>query len=192
MSSISSLGSSSYQSPRDLLQQELLKEISSGKISSSDQDALSSALDDIDTSLTSDRASAGTSGADKSSPGDIKSKIDDLITNEVNSGKLTSEQATELQSLFSSAFAGGGAHGAGGPNGAGGPPPGPPPSGAADDSSSTDDTSSTSSTDNITKMLQDFLKSVQDSQSSNASYSSNGDTSTTASSLVAILVDYQA
>jgi len=33
-------------------------------------------------------------------PGDLKSKIDDLMNGDVSSGKLTSDQATELQGVF--------------------------------------------------------------------------------------------
>src|SRR4051812_47776773 len=144
MTSISATGSSGYTSPLQLLQKELQSEVSAGKISSSDQDALASALTDIDSSLQSSRASDQSSGARPSSDA-MKSKIDDLIAGEVSSGKLTSDQAAELQDVFKNAFANGpgGAGGPGGPGGAGGPPPGgPPPSG---DASSSDDTSSSSS-----------------------------------------------
>ena len=110
MTSISAASASTYQSPLQKLQDELQSEVSSGAISSTDQDALSSALTDIDFSIQSSRASDQSSG---SKPGDIKSKIDDLISSEVSSGKLTSDQATELQGVFKAAFANG-------PGGAGG------------------------------------------------------------------------
>jgi hypothetical protein len=97
--------------------------------------------------LQAGRASDQANGT-RPSPGDLKSKIDDLIQSEVSSGKLTSDQATELQGVFKAAFANGpggagGSGGPGGPGGAGGPPPGPPPS---DSSSSTDGTSDRSPT----------------------------------------------
>src|SRR6266404_4502651 len=159
MTSISAISSSNYQSPLQKLQDELQAEINSGTISSSDQDALSSALTDIDSSLQSSRAS-DSAGGTRPSPGDLKSKIDDLIAGEVSSGKLTSDQATELQGVFKAAFANGpgGAGGPGGPGGAGGPPPGgPPPSG---DASSSDDTSSSSSSStSIDDILKQFLQS---------------------------------
>src|SRR4029077_11258746 len=149
MTSISAASASTYQSPLQKLQAELQSEVTSGAISSSDQDALSSALTEIDTSGTSGRATAQTSGT-RPSPGDLKSRIDDLINGEVSSGKLTSDQATELQGVFKAAFANGpgGTDGAGGAHGAHGhqgAPGGPPP---ADDSSSTggSGTSSSSST----------------------------------------------
>ena len=53
MTSISSAGIAphAFTSPRELLQNELLSEVSSGAISADDQDALSAALDDIDSTL---------------------------------------------------------------------------------------------------------------------------------------------
>ncbi len=117
MTSISAASASTYQSPLQKLQAELLSEVQSGSISSSDQDALSSALTDIDSSLQSSRTTDQASGT---KPGDLKSKIDDLINGEVSSGKLTSDQATELQGIFKAAFANG-PGGAGGPGGPGGP-----------------------------------------------------------------------
>src|SRR5712671_3475565 len=145
MTSISAASAQTYQSPLQKLQDELLSEVKSGAIKSSDQDALTSALTDIDSAMQASRTSDQASGT-RPSPADMKSKIDDLIAGEVSSGKLTSDQATELQGVFKAAFANGpgGAGGPGGPGGAGGPPPGgPPPSG---DASSSDDTSSSSST----------------------------------------------
>lgn len=114
MTSISALSTHHHQhtSPLQRLQDELQSEVSSGTISASDQSALSSALSDIDSSLQSD--GTGDQSSD-SGPGGIKSKIDDLIQQEVSSGKLTDQQATELQGIFKSAFS----HG---PGGAGGPP----------------------------------------------------------------------
>src|SRR5258708_1784061 len=132
MTSISAASANTYQSPLQKLQDELQSEVSSGAVSSSDQSALSSALTDIDTALQSSRSS-DQSGGTQSSRGDLHSKIDDLISGEVSSGKLTSDQATELQGLFKQAFA----KGPGGPppGGDGGPPPGgpggPPPGGGA-------------------------------------------------------------
>src|SRR5437870_11889855 len=142
MTSISAAPAQSYQSPLQKLQDELLSEVKSGAISSSDKDALAQALNDIDSSMQSSRASDQASGT-RPSPSDLKSKIDDLINGEVSSGKLTSDQATELQGVFKAAFAhgpggAGGPGGRGGPGGAGGPPPGPPPSDAASSTDSSD------------------------------------------------------
>src|SRR6476469_4455477 len=169
MTSISAAGTNPYQSPLQKLQDELQSEVNSGAVSTSDQDALSSALSDIDTSLQAGRASDQASGT-RPVPGDLKSKIDDLINGEVSSGKLTSDQATELQGIFKAAFAngpggaGGGHGGPGGPGGAGGPPPGPPPSDGA--SSSDDSSSSTTAADDIFKQ---FLQSLQEQLSASSS-----------------------
>ena len=192
MTSISAASGQSYQSPLQKLQDALQSEVNSGAINASDQDALASALSDIDTSIQSSRASDQASGT-RPSPGDLKSKIDDLINGEVSSGKLTSDQATELQGVFKAAFADspGGAEGAGGPGGAhhghrgghGGPPP----------SSSTDSSSSTGSADDI---LQQFLQSLQEqlSAASSTTYSPTGSASasgSSSSSFSALLIDYQ-
>jgi len=137
MTSISATPSS-YQSPLQLLQAELQSEVNSGAVSSSDQGALSSALTDINSSLQSGSPASGAASTTNSSPGDLKSKIDNLIAGEVSSGKLTSQQATELQGVFQNAFANG-PGGAGAPADAGSadattaptaPPAGAPPGGA--------------------------------------------------------------
>ena len=99
MTSISAASTNTYQSPLQKLQDELLSEVNSGAISSSDKDALSSALTDIDSAMQASRASDQASGT-RPSPDQLKSKIDDLIAGEVSSGKLTSDQATERQGVF--------------------------------------------------------------------------------------------
>ena len=78
MTSISAAASSGYLSPLQQLQKELQSEVSSGKINSTDQDALSAALTDIDASLQSSRPGPSAGGT-RPSPEDMKSKIDDLI-----------------------------------------------------------------------------------------------------------------
>jgi hypothetical protein len=188
MTSISATSSNTYQSPLQKLQEELQAEVTSGAVGSSDQDALSSALTDIDASLQSSRASDSTSGT-KPAPGDLKSKIDGLIAGEVSSGKLTSDQATELQGVFKAAFA----HGPGGAGGHHGGHDGPPP---ADSAASTDSTSSASGTSSASDILQQFLQSLQTSlsASSSTSYGATGNSSaagTASSSFSALLVDYQ-
>jgi hypothetical protein len=195
MTSISAASAQTYQSPLQKLQDELLSEVKSGAIKSSDQDALASALTDIDSAMQASRASDQASGT-RPSPADLKSKIDDLIAGEVSSGKLTSDQATELQGIFKAAFANGpgGAGGPGGPGGAGGPPPGGGPGGPppADDASSSDDSSS--STTSIDDILKQFLQSLQESlsASSSTSYGATGTTSSSSSaSFSALLIDYQ-
>ena len=188
MTSISASSMSGY-SPLDLLKQELAKEVSAGKVSATDQTALSSALDDIDSALQSGSSSSSStmSSSTPPSPKEMQSKIDDLIQSEVDSGKLTADQASELKNVFANAFSGG-------PGGAGGPPP-------ADDSSS-DTTSSTSSSSSsssssstssdLEELLKKLLEALQSSNSSKtSSYSANGSSSssTTSKSLV---VDFSA
>ena len=166
MTSISAAASSSYLSPLQQLQKELQSEVTAGKITSADQDALSAALTDIDASLQSSRPShsAGT----RPSPEDMKAKIDDLIAGEVSSGKLTSEQATELKGVFEAAFANGpgGGGGPGGPRGGG--PGGPPP---ADDLSATASADSTTDATSPDDLLQQCLELLQASLSASSSTS---------------------
>jgi hypothetical protein len=86
-------------SPVQLLQSQLASGVTSGAIKSSDQDALSSAITDIDSSLKA-------SGLNGTAPS--KSTIDSLIAKQVESGKLSADQANELQDVFGSFAAQGG------------------------------------------------------------------------------------
>jgi len=216
MSSIGSATASQQSfSPLKMLQTELASEVKAGTVSSADQSALSTALDDIDKAMQSSKPSAGS----RPSPDEMKSKIDSLISDEVSSGKLTSDQADELKGVFAKAFQGG----PGGPGGAGGPPPGGGAGGAggsksskdtdpadtngdgtvsaveqaaynAKSTTSSDSTSSTSSTSSsdsdVTKLLQSFLDSLKQSQSKTSTYGDGG--STLQSKLEALIVNYQA
>ena len=191
MTSISAASASQHPSPLQRLQQQLQSDVSDGTISSSDQSALTTALQDIDTSLQQGRSS-DESGATRPSKDGLKSRIDDLISNEVSNGTLTSSQADELKGVFQSAFA----KGPGGPGGAGGPPPGPPPpdDGSSDSATSSTDQASSSSTDSSTaKILEQFLQALQQSQSSsNSSYGANGSaTSASGTDISALLIDYK-
>jgi hypothetical protein len=186
MTSISAASSSNSLTPLQKLQQELQAEVTSGKISTGDQDALSSALTDIDSSIQAGRSS-DTSTSAKASPGDLKSKVDDLISGEVSSGKLTSDQASELKDVFKAAFAGG-PGGAGKSHGAGGPPP----SDSASDTDSTDSTTATSPADLLKQLLASLQESL--SASSSTSYSASGtsaNASSSSASFSALLIDYQ-
>jgi hypothetical protein len=193
MTSISATSNGSYPSPLQKLQDQLQAEVNSGAISASDQNALSSALTDISSSLQNDSAGSSASGTN-ASPGDLQSKIDGLIANEVSSGKLTSDQATELQGVFKATFANaagepsqaGGAH-HGHHGGHGSPPPG-------DSSSASGGTSSANSTSDI---LQQFLQSLQGSLSASAStpYGATGisdPASNSGASSSSLLINYQA
>ena len=191
MTSISAATSSTL-SPLQKLQDQLQAELNSGAISSSDQSALSSALTDVNASLQNG-AAGDQAGGTSASPGDLKSKIDGLIANEVSSGKLTSDQASELQGVFKAAFAAGGAaaggagsahHGHRGGHGGGS---------SADSSQATDSTSSAGSAD----VLQQFLQSLQNSLSASSSSASYGATgaadpaNNAGTSFSALLINYQ-
>lgn len=165
-------------SPLQRLQNELTSEISAGTISAEDKTALSSALSDIDSALKSQMQAGGT----PPSSDEMQSKIDDLIAQQVDDGSLTEAQASELKDVFANAFQGG----PGGAGGAGGPPPGPPPSDSDDD----DTTSSTSSSTDVSDLLQEFLKKLQETQSANSNYGADG--SNIASEFQSLLVNYSA
>lgn len=183
MTSISATTSQyAYTSPRDRLQNELTSEISAGKVKSADLDPLTAALDSIDETLKSQREADRAAGSGPPSPDDIKSKIDDLIADQVSSGKLTSDQADELKNVFANAFA----SGPGGARGPHGPPPGGGPGGVAG-AEGTDDTSDTDGT--IQDLLASFLKTLQESMSQTQGYNANSQQSQSLSA--ALLIDFQ-
>ena len=68
MTSISAASASNYQSPLQKLQDELQSEVNSGAIDPSDQAALSSALNDIRSSLQSSHGSDLAGGQDPAAP----------------------------------------------------------------------------------------------------------------------------
>ena len=139
----------------------------------------------------------------------MKSKIDSLIQQEVKSGKLTSDQATELQNVFANALPQGGP---GGPGGSGGASQSGGSNGSdalqillsltgsssSSDSSSTTSASSTgsdsstssglSTSTDLNNLLQDFLKLVQDSTGTKTGYDSTGQST---SQSAALLLNYQ-
>jgi hypothetical protein len=163
--------SGAFASPRDRLLSELQSQISSGEISATNETALTTALDSIDSTLRSEGAAARESGSRPPSPTDMSDKISSLIDEQVAAGKLTSEQAEELKGVFEQAMQGGPV-GAGGPPPGGPPPGGPPPSGGEEE---VDASSSTSSDSEVAQLLADFLKLVQDSQSRTSNYGSDGE-----------------
>ena len=175
--SFATTGAGSF-SPRDRLQDVLSSQITSGKVKASDKEALSSALDSIDSSLRS--AISGGARPARPSPQQLQSKVGGLIDGQVKSGALTEAQATELKQVFSEAFAKGpgGAGAQGGPGGPGGP------FGAAglfstDDDDDGDSNGSSTATANsseseVAKLLQDFLKKLTESSST---YGSDGHSS---------------
>lgn len=171
--------SSSSYSPLDRLQQELAKEVSSGQILSADETALSSALDDIGSAMKSgaSSASSGSSGSPPS-PQAMQSKINDLIQNEVSSGKLTSDQASELKNVFANAFSGGAA-----PSADGG-------STSTSGGSSSSTSSASSSSSDTDKLLEELLQALQSSMNQNASSYNGSGASASSAANTSLLLNY--
>lgn len=171
MTSISGVGwSSRHALPLQSLQQQLTKNVSAGKVNSSDQSALSSALDEIDASLQGSIQSVGGTEGKPS-----KATIDDLIAKEVSSGKLTSDQASQLQGVFGSFARDENTLSNG---------TGLSFSDLLSTNNDSSNTSTSSTSSDLSDILKDFLKSLQNSSVSG--YSAAGTTST---SVTALLVD---
>ena len=166
-------------SPREMLQNTLASQVSSGEVSASDESALSAALDSIDQAMKAERGSFSATRTAPPSPDEAKAKIDDLIAKQVEAGTLTEDQASELKEIFSETF-GTGPGGGRGPGGPGGPPPGPPPGGEGGSGT----TSFTITTDDsaVSTALQDFLKQLQEKLGSG--YGASGQTTSGSSSSV--------
>jgi hypothetical protein len=152
MTSISSIQSNLFL-PRTNMDSRISAAVSAGTISSVDQTALESALNSIDSSMAATR----TSGAKPS--GDMKSRIDDLIGQQVTAGTLTDDQAKELKAFFAEGpKTAGDAQAAGGPGAMGGPggPPPPPPS-----DTDSDDDITTSTAEDTTKQIDALMAFLQ-------------------------------
>ncbi|BCM83297.1 hypothetical protein mvi_17580 [Methylobacterium indicum] len=182
----------------DRMAEAISNDVSSGALGSADATALTSALGAIRSSLSSDRTSS-TANADgtnptgsRRDPASMRSRIDSLIADQVSSGALTSDQASELKTLFASHGRSTTASTAAG-RAPDGPPPGPPPGGPGAGGPS-DDLSSTatgaSSGSSIDETLSQFMQQLQASQNSSASYGANGSRSSTAST-GAMLLDFR-
>ena len=93
----------------DRMQYALQAAVQAGTVNASDQNALSTALNNIDSSLQSTAAASSTTNLD---PGSIKDQVNSLINGQVSNGTLTSDQGTELQQAFAQAAhkMGGGHH----------------------------------------------------------------------------------
>ena len=106
MSPISASSGSSYLSPLQLLRNQPQTEASSGAISSSDQSAPSSALNDINSSLQNSSPSSSTGGTN-ASPGDLQSNAQSTITGKPKTGfiKGSTYEAGTLTGQTKSAFA---------------------------------------------------------------------------------------
>lgn len=186
---------SSPPSPKTQMSDTISSALSAGTISSSDATALTSALSSIDSSLPSDSSASGsTTTQAKLAPSSMKERIDGLIADQVSSGSLTADQATELKNLFAS-------HGqstqsadatidVSGPDG---PPPGPPPGSPPGNAASGDTGSGTSSSTSVTQLAKDllstFIQQLQSSQSGGAGYGASG--TTNSSTISALLVDFR-
>jgi hypothetical protein len=155
------------------IQSLLQKQVTAGTIPSGDQSALSSAISDIGNALQSGGTTAGS----------MKDQVSSAIDNEVSSGKLTTDQASELKGLFAKAHGAGHVHHGHGGGGAS----------ALDslfsDDSSTDATntaSSTSTTNPLTGLASDassavdrlsgFVSTLRSAVSSNGLYGAAGST----------------
>lgn len=178
--------------PRQDMDDKIATAVGNGSISDTDASVLESALDSIDESLDAD-----TSGS-RLDPSQMKERIDSLISDQVESGDLTQEQASALQSLFAqgpsqgapsgSGESGeggpggpGGAGGAGGPRGAGGPPPGASSTQEAEETDGADSTDTEESdeaeeseeADTALAALQAFLENLQAQQAEGVTYTAS-------------------
>ncbi|SEG63330.1 hypothetical protein SAMN04488144_13045 [Methylobacterium sp. 190mf] len=140
----------------------------------------------------------------------MKDRIDGLIADQVSSGSLTADQATELKNLFAShgrstQSADATGDGTGDVAGPDGPPPGPPPGPAPTDaagsagsgasvsaSASTSTSTSTSTTDaarTTNDLLSTFIQQLQSGQSGRVGYGASGTANSGAVS--ALLLDFR-
>jgi hypothetical protein len=167
--------SSTGSSPFSNLTDEISSAVQAGVLSQTDATALDSALGSISSALSSSSSDGSTA------PGDIKSKVDSLISDQVSSGNLTQDQAKELEAFF-----------AAGPGGAGAPPP---PGGQAgttttttaatstdSGTSSTSSTSDTSGSDDQYQALLTFLKNLKANAAQETGSYSIGQSSSTSTS----------
>jgi hypothetical protein len=169
MSSVTSTG----HSPLTDMTNRIAQAVKAGALTQTDATALDKALTSIDSSLSS-----GASSSSSSASGDMKSKVDSLIADQVSSGALTKDQASELQAFFAS-----GPDGKGGGQGAGqgGAPDGPPPTDSSATSTTSASSSSSDSSSSVTdsstaddkmKALLAFLQNMREAASqSSGSYS---------------------
>lgn len=194
MSMISSVASQAFTSPKQRLLDSISDQVGTGAISSTDQTALDSAVETIDGSLRS----GGASQSSRLDPSALKSRVDDLISQQVSSGALTSDQAATLKQVLAQGPGGkdGEPGGTDGIGGAGAPHRGhhhapPPPD---DASNGTDDASTsiaTSTSGSTSDLLSSFIKQLQDAQSQASGYGASG-SSGGSKSAGALLLDFEA
>lgn len=196
MTSINSYSMGMPPSPRMSMDNKIGAAVKAGSLSEVDGDALETALNNIDTALSSSAASDGSSRLD---PSGMKDRVDSLIDDQVAAGTLTQDQAAALQNFFAQGPGGTtasdgsdtgqddmGIAGMGGVGGAGpmrGPPPGPPPAASDDEdddsstSSSTDATSAADQLDSIIAFLENLRSSLSQSLYGSASTSTDSSNS---------------
>lgn len=153
--------------PQKSIQSKLSEQVSAGEITSDDMDAMLSALE----AIHDDMAPEATSSTEPPSKEDMQSKLESLLSEQVEEGALTQDQADELSAMFES--------------GDMGPPPPPPGEGPMGPPPSGD--MSASSGEDSEDLVQKLLAQLSASQASG--YSASGFTTSTAGSL---LVDYTA
>ena len=198
--------SSNSSTPLPFVQRTLQRDVAAGSVSSADETALTAAIGDIASQLQGGTTSTSTTttNTSASTPStSMKDRVDGLIDDQVSSGKLTSDQASELKGVFAQAHAP--MHGAHGHHGGGG--------GALDSllasltsQSSTDTTTdpvtgtSVSSTTAATSAsstnaletsastaiaaMEAFLNQFKAAISSNSTYAANGQSTGTPSSIL--------
>jgi hypothetical protein len=180
------MSTAAMMSPSDRMKLALQSAVSAGSVKSTDQSALSSAIDDIGSAMK-----AGGPPTAATTPTAMKTKVDGLIDQEVTDGKLTSDQATELKSVFAQAAGKmGHAHHAHG---------GPPPTDDSDDdstnplnlnpTSATNTASTTDTTKSAIDQLISFLQTLEKSVSSSSTYGSNGNSTASNSTSSSVLID---
>ncbi|MBD8876290.1 hypothetical protein [Roseibium polysiphoniae] len=144
--------------PQQTMQSQLTAQVEAGEITSEDSDAMLAALE----AIHDDMAPEGGPSSTPPSKEEMQEKMEGLLSDQVDAGTLTQEQADELSAMFES--------------GEMGPPPPPPPGGEASGSDS-------SSEDLVALLLEELT-------SSTSSYSESGDSTSSATS--SLLVDYLA
>lgn len=158
-----SISASSIQSPQQFFQSKLTEQVSSGDITSDDMDAMLSALEAIDDEM----APSGTPSTEPPSQEEMQAKLEGLLSEQVEAGTLTQEQADELASMFES--------------GEMAPPP-PPGGGGGGGMPVTSEEDDETTEDLLAKLLEELQTKT--------GYSASG--TSTSSSSTSLLVDYVA
>ena len=148
-------------SPRDQIVSKLDAQVEAGEITAEDEDAMMAALD----AIHAERQEAGPPepGSKPPSKDEMLANMETMLSDQVDAGTLTQDQADELLGMFESGEMGGP------------PPPPPPPGGQASGVGSQTD-----------QLLSAILEELQ----SGSGYDETGDSSS--SDAEALIVDYTA